>query len=66
MFNILDEAKAALESVGMPGYEFRTGELWVLSGQKRYGMECFREPEFSHGYDNVDLKISIPKGTGMH
>ncbi|XP_028401066.1 uncharacterized protein LOC114524145 [Dendronephthya gigantea] len=62
-FFLSNEAKAALDSVGIPEYEFETGELWVFSGQKRYGMECFREPQFRHGYDSVDLKVCIPRGS---
>ena len=47
----------------MNGYEYKTGELWALCGQKHYGLQSSREIEFKHGYDNVDLKVNIPQGT---
>jgi hypothetical protein len=59
----LDDAKDALASVGVTGYEYITGELWVLCGQKRYGLHSSREIYFKHGYDNIDLKVNIPQGT---
>lgn len=59
----LDDAKEALASVGVPRYEYKTGELWLLCGQKRYGLQNSKEIEFKHGYDNVHLWVNIPQGS---
>ena len=61
----LDDTKKALASVGVAEYEYKTGEFWVLCGQKHYGLQSSREIEFKHGYDNVDLKVKIPQGTAV-
>lgn len=59
----LDDAKEALASVGVPKYEYKPGELWLLCGQKRYGLQNPKEIEFKHGYDNVHLTVNMPQGS---
>lgn len=62
-FFLTDEAKSALAELGLTGYEYNTGELWVLSGQRRLsGQESLGAVEFKHGYDAVELKVQIPQG----
>ncbi|CAB4015539.1 E3 ubiquitin- ligase RNF123, partial [Paramuricea clavata] len=61
-FFLTDDAKDALASVGVTGYEYNTGELWVLCGQKRYGLQSSRAIDFKRGYNNIDLKVNIPQG----
>ena len=65
-FNLLiplDDAKEALASIAVPTYEYKTGELWLLCGQKRYGLEDSKKIEFKRGYDNVHLTVNIPQGS---
>ena len=61
-FWFADDAKNALADLGLTGYEYGTGELWVFYGQKRGGEESFGKVQFQHGYDDAELKLEVPQG----
>ena len=61
-FWFADDAKNALAGLGLTGYEYGTGELWVFYGQKRSGEESLGKVQFQHGYDDAELKLEVPQG----
>ena len=61
-FFFTDDAKQALAHLGLTGYDYHTGQLWVLSGQKGYGKDIPGKVEFKHGYESVELRVETTQG----